>query len=176
MLVGLDWAHAFSCIRTLHSLYFVILNCIGAFLRVSFPLSLSSFRLVASWHLNKNLLRPGTLFILGHLLLLIPPPLLSSSVMRRPNRTSLRTSLDEVFIRNAKSFYQTSLTLTYPLSSTVRVGSHCVMSRSLVCPCLYRSSTLTCIDLIIQCLSLLLAFEVRALWSHRILYLRCFVS
>ena len=45
--------------------------------------------------------------------------------MRRPNRTSLRTSLNEAFIRKAKSFYWTSPTLTYPLLFTVGVGSHC---------------------------------------------------
>ena len=41
VLVGLDWAHAFSCIRTLHSLYSNILNCFGTFLIVSFSLSRS---------------------------------------------------------------------------------------------------------------------------------------
>ena len=128
-----------SCIFThtyLQVSIFVILYLVGAFFIVSlsFPLSLSSFRLVASWHLNKNLLRPGTLFILGHLLLLIPPPLLFSSGMRRPNRTSLRIFLDKTFIRNAKSFCRTSLTLTYPLSFTVEIGSHYVTSRSPIHP------------------------------------------
>ena len=85
-------------------------------------------------------------------------------------------SLDEAFIQNTKSFYQTSPTLTYPLSFTVGVGSHCVTSRSLVHLCLSRNSTPTCMDLIIQYLSLLLAFEVCALWSHRILYLTCSMS
>ena len=70
--------------------------------------------------------------------------------LQRPKQTSLRTSLDEAFIRNAKSFCQTSLTLTYPLSFTVEVRSHCVTFWSLVHPCLSRSSTLTCMDLIIQ--------------------------
>ena len=36
-----------------------------------------------------------------------------------PNRTSLRTFLDEAFIQNAKSFYWTFPTLTYPLSFIV---------------------------------------------------------
>ena len=43
--------------------------------------------------------------------------------------------LDEVFIRNAEPFWWTSLTLTYLMSFTVRVGSHCVTSRSHVLPC-----------------------------------------
>ena len=128
------------------------------------------------WHPNTNLLRPRTLFVLGHPLLLILHLFLSSFVMRRPNRTSLRTSLDKTFIQNAKSFCRTSPTLTYALSSIVGVGSHCVMSRSLVYPCLSRSFTLTCMDLTIQYHFLLLAFEVRALWSHWILYLMCSMS
>ena len=128
------------------------------------------------WHLNVNLLRPETLFVLGHPLLLILHLFLSGSVMRRPNRTSLRTSLDEVFIRNAKSFCRTSSTLTYPLSFTIGVGSHCVTFRSFVHPCLYRSFTPTYMDLIFQYLFLLLSFEVRTLWSHRILYPMCSMS
>ena len=96
--------------------------------------------------------------------------------LQRPKQTSLRTSLDEAWIRNAKSFCQISPTLTYPLSFTVEVRSHCVTSWSLVHPCLSRSSTLTCMDLIIQYLFLLLMFEVCTLWSHRILYHMCSVS
>ena len=96
--------------------------------------------------------------------------------LQRPKQTSLRTSLDEAFIRNAKSFCQTSPTLTYPLSFTVEVRSHCVTSWSLVHPCLSRSSTLTCMDLIIQYLFLLLAFKVSTLWSLRIFYLMCSTS
>ena len=42
--------------------------------------------------------------VLGHPLILILHLFLSDSVIRRPNQTSLRTSLDEEFIRNAKSF------------------------------------------------------------------------
>ena len=47
----------------------------------------------------------------------------------------LENFLDEVFIRNAESFWRTSSTLTFPLSFTVKDGSHCVMSRSLVHLC-----------------------------------------
>ena len=164
---------------------------------MSFSLSLSFFRLVVLLHLNKNLLRSKTLFVPGHLLLLILLPfmfgfviikadwtfrrtfldeafillllillpLMFDSMMIKADRTFWRTFLDEAFIRNAKSFYQTSPTLTYSLSFTVGVGSHCVMSRSLVHPCLYRSSTPTFMNLIIHDLSLSLAFEVRASWS-----------
>ena len=91
--------------------------------------------LVALWHLNENILCPETLFVPGHLLLLprlILLHLTSGSVMIKPVRTFQRTSHDEAFIQNAKLFYQTFLILTFPLSSTVGVGSHYVASRSLV--------------------------------------------
>ena len=109
------------------------------FFDVSFSFFLSlPLTLVTSWHLSVGLLYPGTLFVLGYLLLLIllltPHPLTSGSVMRRPNQTSLRTFQDVAFIRNAKSFYQTSLTLTYPLLSTIEVWSHYVAPRSRALP------------------------------------------
>ena len=63
--------------------------------------------------------------------------------------------------------WRTSATLTFPLSFTVRNGSHCVMSRSLVLSCLFKSFTPTCTGLIIQYLSFSLAFEVHAFLSHR---------
>ena len=142
---------------------------------LSLPLSLL-FMLVVSWHLSVNLLHPKTLFVPGHPLLLTLLPPLFGSVMTKLNRTFRRTFLDEAFIRNAWSFCRTSLTLTYPLSFIIRVGSHCMASRSLDHLYWYRSSTSTCMDLIIQYLFLLLAFEVHALCSLRILYPRCSVS
>ena len=116
------------------------------------------FTLVASWHLNVNLLHPGTLCVSRHPLLLILLLHMFGSAMIK--QIGLFEVLDEPFIRNAKSFCRTSPTLTYPLSFTVGVGSHCVTAQSLVYPCLFKSSTPTCKDLIIQCLSLLPAFEV----------------
>ena len=121
----------FSCICTFIYLYFDIDLC-WCF-SACFFLSLSFFRLVSLWHLNENPLRPGTFFLLGHLPLILPPPMFGS-VMRRPSRTSRRTFHDAAFIRNAESFYLIFLILTFPLSSTVRVGSHCVASRSLFLP------------------------------------------
>ena len=115
-------------------------------------------------------------FISEHLLLLLLLPLMFGSMMIKPDRNFWRTFLGEAFIQNAKSFCQTSSTLTFPLSSTIRVGSHYVMSRSLVHPCLYMSSTPTCTDSIIQYLSLLLTFKVCALWSLQILYPTCSMS
>ena len=184
VLLGLDLAEPMmlfmlhitcSCIfmhTYLHFFIFIFWFVLVLFC-VFLSLPLSFFRLVALWHLNENLLRPGILFDLGHLLLLILLPHMFDSMMIKPDRTFGRTFLDEAFIRNTKSFCQTSPTLTYPLSFTIVVGSHCVMSWSLVHPCLYRSSTPTCMDLIIQYLSLSLAFEVRTSWSLQILYLTC---
>ena len=124
--------------------------------------SLSFFRLVALWHLNENPLHPKTLFVLGHLPLTLPPSM-SGSMMRRPSWTSWRTFHDAAFNRNAKSFYRIFPILTFPLSSTVRVGSHCVTSWSLVPPWLYRSFTPICMDSTLLYLILSLAFEVRVL-------------
>ena len=118
-------------------------------------------------------LRPGTLFVPRHLLLLPPLILLHltfDSMMIKPIRTFRRTSHDEAFIQNAKSFYRTFPILTFPLSSTVGVGSHFVASRSLIPPWSYRSFTPICTDLIIQYLILSLAFKVPASKSIRILY------
>ena len=128
--------HAFLCIHTFYSIYFVIFLLLGTFLIVSFSLSLSPICIsLLLRHLNANLLSPRTLFIPGHLHLLILHLFLFGSVMKRPNRTSLRTSLDEAFIWNAKSFCRTSPTLTIPLSSTVGNEGHCVMSQSPVHSC-----------------------------------------
>ena len=81
--------------------------------------------------------------------------------MRMPERTSRRTFLDEVFIRNAESFWRTSPTLTFPLSFTVRDRSHCVTSWSLVQPCWSRSFTPTCMVSIFQYLSSTRAWGTR---------------
>ena len=93
-----------------------------------------------------------------------------------PLRHFWRTSIDEVFIWNAKSFCWTLLTPTFLLSFTVGDGSHYVTSRSLVLLCLSRSSTPICIELIVQYLSSSLVFEVHAFLSHRNLLRMCFGS
>ena len=105
-----------------------------------------------------------------------PTPSSIRFMMRIPKRTSQRTFLDEVFIRNVESFWQTSPTLTYSMSFTVEVGSHCVTSQSHVLPCWSKSFTPTYKELILQYLSFILAFEVHAVLSHRSWYPMCFVS
>jgi len=172
----LGWAHDvfefachmfmhFPCIHTFIYLYFDIDLCWCFSACFSLSLSLSFFLLVALWHLNENSLRPRTLFILGHLLFhfLTPLLLMYDSVMIKPVRNFQRTFHDEAFIWNAKSFYWIFLILTFPLSSTVGVGSHCVASQSLVPLWSYRSFTLTCTDSILQYLILSLVSKVRAL-------------
>ena len=84
-------------------------------------------------------------------------------VIRRPVQTSQRTFLDKAFIRNAKSSYWIFPILTFPLSSTVGVGSHFMASWSLVPPWSYRSFTPTCTNLIILYLISSLVFGVRTL-------------
>ena len=147
-------------------LYLLLYQMLGTVLIVSVSFFLSfPLTLVASWHPIVSPLRPETLFIPGHLLLLLfltPHPLTSGSMMRRPNRTSLRTFHDATIIRNAKSSYQIFLTLTYPLSSTVGVGSHYVAPRSHALPQSYKSSTPLCTDLTTLYPSLSLSFGVYA--------------
>ena len=128
------------------------------------------------WHLSVNPLQPGTLFVPVLLYLPILLLLLFGSVMMMPLRHSRRTFLDEVFIRNTKSFWRTSPTLTFPLSFTIGNESHCMTSRSPVLSCLSRSFTPTCTGLIVQYLFSSLAFEVRAFLSHRNLLRMCFES
>ena len=62
------------------------------------------------WHLNASLLRPRTLFVLGHPLPLILLHHIFSFMMRMPERLSRRTFLNEAFILNAKSSWRTLLT------------------------------------------------------------------
>ena len=181
VLVGLDWAEPVI----LFTLY-VICSCIFMHTYLTFsiflyiwtvwsfsdclflppPLSLSLsllFTLMCQWHQNVSLLHPRTLCVLvPSLYLLILPHLLFGSMMRMLERTSRRTFLDEAFIWNVESFWRTLPTLTYPMSFTVDVRSHCATSRSHVLPCWSRSFTPICMELILQYLSFILTFEVYA--------------
>ena len=148
----------FSCIRTILFLPIDIDLVFGTLLLVF----LSFFQSVCLWHQRRaSLLRPGTLFILWYLLLILLL-FMSGSVMRRPIRTSRRTSANVAFIQNATWFYWIFLILTFPLLSTVEVRSHCVASRSLVPPWSYRSFTPICTDLII-CTSF---YHSRSRYAH----------
>ena len=156
---GLGWAHdVFTFARhmlmhfhayVLSFSYILICSMLLLSLCLSFSLSLSHVSLLL-WHLNANLLCPKTLYVLGYLLPLTPHLLLFGFMMRMPERTSQRTFVNEAFIRNATSFYQTFLTLTYPLSFTVGVKSHFVTSRSLVLPWSHRIFTPICTESILE--------------------------
>ena len=124
----------FSCIRTilffLFDINYVWYSSSSSSLSLSLSLSLS-IRLVCSWHRRRaSLLHPGTLFISGHLPLLILPSLTFVSVMRRPGRTSRRTFLNAAFIQNTKLSFRIFSILTFPLSYIVGVGSPFVASQS----------------------------------------------
>ena len=164
-----------SCISHAYVLLFNILDIFETAWDFSDCHSVS-LRQLCLWHLSINPLQLGTLFVpvLLHLLILLL--LLSSFVMIMHLRHFQRTSPDEAFIRNAKSFCRTLPTLTFPLSLTVGDGSHYVMSWSHVLSCLSRSFTPTCTGQIVQYLSFSLAFEVRASLSHRSWLWMCFVS
>ena len=95
---------------SLFSFFFVLL--VMCFL--SFCLSLS--RIDYAWHLSANLLRLGTFLVPSLPLLILHPFFTFGSMMWRPNRTSLRTFRDVVFIRSATSFYRTFPTFLYPVS------------------------------------------------------------
>ena len=132
VLLSLDWAKLMmflnlyvicSCIFMYMYFHFLIFLYITVLVLFWFSLSLSLHSCVSLllWHL-----RLRTLYVLGHLLPPTPHLLLFGSMMRTPERTSRRTFVDEAFIQNATSFYRIFLTLTYPLSFTVGVGSHFV--------------------------------------------------
>ena len=129
---GLGWAHDdffvarhmimhYSCISTFISLFLVL------FVDWCFSACLSLSRIVCTWHLSAKLIRLETLFVPEHLLLTLLH-FMSGSVMRRPVRTSQRTSRNVAFIRNAMLSYWTSLIPLYPFLFTVRVGSLFVRS------------------------------------------------
>ena len=150
VLVGLDWAKPMmlfyiACHMFMHShayvlsFQYILIYCelfwdfFDCLLSLSLPFSV--YVSLFLWHRIVNLLCPRTLFVSGHPLLLTLLLSLFGFVIRRPNRTSLRTFLDKAFILNAKLSCRTSLTSTYPLSSTVGDGGHCVTPWSLVHLC-----------------------------------------
>ena len=167
---GLGWAHDaisfachmfmhFPCIRTSFQYIWYIWKCLGLSDCDSFSPSLL-FMLVVSMAPRCKSTPAGTLFIPVLLRRLILLYLISGFVMMMPLRYFRRTFLNEAFIRNAKSSYRIFPILTYPLSSTVRVRSHYVASRSRAFSWSYRNSTPICTDLIILYPSLSLAFKV----------------
>ena len=164
---GLGWAHDdifvarhmimhYSCIRTF-SFLIIGIFCDWHF-SVCFSLSpslLNSLRMAP----KRKFAPSWTLFVPGHHLLILLL-FLSSFVMRRPIRTSRRTSPNVAFIRNAAWFYQIIPILLYPLSFIVEDGNLYVRYPWAVPPWSYRSSTPMCMVSIPLYLSLLNRFEV----------------
>ena len=162
--------HTFSLFNIL-----VIFELLGTFLIVFLSLPLCRFTLVVSMTPKRKSTPTRNLLHSGASSSSDSAPLsLFDSVMMMPTRQSRRNFLDDVFIRNIKSFLRTLPTLTYPLSFTVWNRSHCVTFWSFVLLCLSRSCTPICTGLIFQYLFSLLAFEVRAFLSHRSLLRMCF--
>ena len=162
--------HTFSLFNIL-----VIFELLGTFLIVFLSLPLCRFTLVVSMTpKRKSTLARNLLHSRASSSSNSAPLFLFGSVMMMPTRQSQKTFLDDVFIRNVKSFWRTLPTLTYPLSFTVGNRSHCVTFWSFVLSCLSRSCTPICTGLIVQYLFSLLVFEVRAFLSHRSLLQMCF--
>ena len=157
---GLGWAHDeicyachmfmhFPCIRTFFNI-FDIIDVAWDFSDCSFLfLPLFLFTLVVSMAPKRKSTPARNPLHLGASSSSDPHLLTFDFVMMMPLRHFRRTSPDEAFIRNAKSFYWTLLTPTFPLSFIVGERSHCVTSRSNVLSCLSRSSTPTCKGLIV---------------------------
>ena len=160
-----------SCIRTFLFPY-LVLFVDGVFLFVS--LSLSPSRIIYTWHPSANPLHLKTHFVPGNLPLIL---LLFTfgSMMRRPIRTSRRTSPNVAFIRNVAWFYQTFSILLYPLSFTVRDENLYVRYLWVIPPWSYRSSTPICTISIPLYLGFLRRFEVHISQSLWILFPRYYM-
>ena len=179
VLVGLDWAKPMmflllhvtcSCIFHAYVPFFsslLILICAWYFYACpSLPLSLSlslSIWLVCSMAPKKSKSTPSQNPLCSGVSTSDSTP---SHVRFRDEKASQDFSekfFDEAFIQNVKLSYQIFLILTFPLSSTVGVGSPFVTSWSLIPPWSYRSFTPIYMDLITLYLISSLAFEIRAL-------------
>ena len=123
-----------------------------------YSLSLSLSNRTSLWHPNReNPFQLRNLFkVLGYpLRLFLLFDLTSSSVMRRPKRTFLRTSRLVAFIWNTGSFYRIFSTLCYPMSFELGDGNLYMRDPCVVPSCLYKSSTLIYTTSIPLCLNLL---------------------
>ena len=114
------------------------------------------------WHL-KSLFPPRTQLDVMVLFLFPLFLILWGFVMKRPEMTSLRTSLTGWFIRNAKSLSLTFQTLLYPTGFVFRVGFLYVRYPKGVSVCSFRSFTPTCTPSIPLYLGLLRYSEVHIL-------------
>ena len=145
--------------------FFLFWTCVVFLFVLSFSLSLSlslSHR-TSLWHPNRrNPLQLETFaVVLGHpLLLFLLFHLIFGSMMRMPRWTSLRTSRNVVFIRNARLFCWILLTLLYLKSFGLEIGNLYLRDPRGVPSCLFRSFTPTYMTSIPLCLCLFLHSEV----------------
>ena len=152
-----------SCILHAYILYFISYSkhvlCF-LLLPLSLSLSLSRIDCVMAPKQRKSTLLGTPFKVPSHHLLF---HLTSGFVMRRPRRTSLRTSKPVAFIRNARSLCRILLTLLSPKSFGLGIGLLYLRNPRDVPSCLYKSFTPTYMVLIPLCLSLLLHLEVHVL-------------
>ena len=154
--------HKYLYFLSFNFCYWSVLSCV----------SLSFSRIVCAWHPSTKLLCLGTLFVPGHLFLLILLLLTSGSIMIKPVMTFQRTSLNVAFIWNVTLFYQIFSIVIYRLSFTGKDGSLFVRSQWVVPLWSYKSFTPICMDLIIP--YLVSHFCSRYTYcSHIGAYLRC---
>ena len=126
-------SHVHAYVSFLFFLFVLLVMCflslslslsLSLYLSLSVLFSLSLSRIDCAWHLNLNPLRLGTLLVPGLLLLILPFPLFTfGSVMGRPNRTSLRTFRNIMFIWSVMLFCRTFPTLLHPVSFGLGTGS-----------------------------------------------------
>ena len=172
VLVGLDWAKPmmfcffahhmlmhYSCIRTF-SFLLLVLFMIGTFLFASLSLPLSPSLSNSLRMAPKRKSAPSRNPLYSRASSYDPTPFSVRFRMRRPVRTSRRTSPNVAFIWNAAWFYRIFPILLYPLSFTVRNGNLYVRYPWTVPPWLYRSSIPICTVSIPLYLDLLHRFEV----------------
>ena len=133
--------------------------CCVSFCSLSLSLSLSLRQIVLLHPNNTNLLQLRTLFkVSGHPLLF--PHLTSGFVIRRPRRTSFRTSKNVAFIQNARLFCRILLTLLSSKLFGLEIENLYLRDPRGVLSCLFRSFTPTYTASISMCLSLLLHLKV----------------
>ena len=105
---------------------------------------------------------------------LLFPLILFSSTIRRHIMTSLRTFWTGRFIQNAKSFFQISQTLLYPVLLALGDGLLFMRNPQGVPTCSYKSFTPICMPSIPLYLSFLQYYVVHVSQSHRTSFFRCY--
>ena len=169
-LLCMSHVYAFSMQMYFFSHILTIVNCFGTFQIVSFSLPLLLVTLVVFMAPKRkstpawNPLRSGASSSSDH------APL----SLRFHNDDALKAFLENFSWRGIHSeHWVILLTPTFPLPFTIGNASLFVTSPSLVVSCWFRSSTLTCMGLIVPYLISLLVSEVFLFLSHPSLLQMC---